>query len=259
MTTETRRILAIPVAAVLLLVGACTGSADEHDGMAGMDRDDHAAMSSSAAPAASSSAAESVAAKPSSAADATVIAPGRPGEPNATLSGTAAVPPTTPLEPADVIYMQDMIVHHSQAVELVDLTEGRLVDATVTALAARIGAEQVPEMQGMAQWLEQQGQEVPMEASMEPGEHTGHDMTGHEGMPGMATEEQLQALRDAPADQVDRLFLTLMIRHHEGAIDMVVERSKVGTDPTVELLANDTAATQQVQIDQMQAMLDRLG
>lgn len=188
-----------------------------------------------------------------------MIAPARPGEPNATLSGTAALPPTAPLAQGDVTYLQDMIVHHSQAIEMVDITDGRLQDTQVAALAARIGAEQQPEMQGMAQWLTQHGQQVPMEASMTPGQHAGHDMSGHEGMPGMATTEQLEALRVATDADVDRQFLTLMIRHHEGAISMVVERSKVGTDPTVELLANDTAASQQVQIDQMRAMLVRLG
>ena len=83
-----------------------------------------------------------------------VIQPGRPGEPNTSLTGTAAAPrPSAALDPDDVRFMQDMIVHHAQAVAMVDLAEGHLTDKQVKALASRIAAEQEPEMAYMATWL----------------------------------------------------------------------------------------------------------
>lgn len=184
-----------------------------------------------------------------------VIQPGQPGEPNATLSGSAAAPSFSPTaSPADTRFFQEMIVHHAQALVMVESVLPDLTDSEVGALASRIRDEQRPEIDAMASWLEGRGQDVPPEA-------TNPRLTDHgtHAMPGMATREEMSRLAAATGPEADRLFLTLMVRHHEGAIDMVEKRGASGSDPRVEETADDIAVTQTKQIAQMRAMLARLG
>ena len=186
-----------------------------------------------------------------------VLQPGRPGEPNTSLTGTAALPPR-PTSPAaaDVRFMQDMIVHHAQAIVMVSLVEDHLADTQVRALAARIADEQRPEIDAMARWLEAKGEKVPPQAgNPELGSGSQH----HRGMPGMATQDQLRQLRDARGAAADRLWLTLMTAHHEGALRMVVEQHRDGADDVVTALGDEIHVTQSVQIGYMRDMLDRLG
>ncbi|KRF21929.1 DUF305 domain-containing protein [Phycicoccus sp. Soil802] len=185
-----------------------------------------------------------------------VLQPGRPGEPNASLTGTAALPSRTgsPRE-ADVRFMQDMIVHHAQAIVMVSLVQDRLADTQVRSLAARIADEQRPEIDAMAKWLEAKGEQVPPQAgNPELGSGT-HD---HAGMPGMATQAQLRQLTAARGAEADRLWLTLMTAHHEGALRMVVQQHRDGTDDVVTQLGDEIHVTQSVQIGYMREMLDRL-
>jgi uncharacterized protein (DUF305 family) len=185
-----------------------------------------------------------------------VLQPGRPGEPNASLTGSAALPSRTGSpEAADVEFMQDMIVHHAQAIVMVSLVEDHLADAQVKSLAARIAAEQRPEIDAMAKWLRAKGEQVPPQAGNPELGSGSHD---HDGMPGMASQAQLRQLRDARGSAADRLWLTLMTAHHEGALRMVVQQHRDGEDDVVTQLGDEIHVTQSVQIGYMRDMLSRL-
>ena len=186
-----------------------------------------------------------------------VLQPGSPGQPNASLKGSAALPkPRAEVLEADVRFMQDMIVHHAQAIVMVSLVQDRLADTQVKALAARISDEQRPEIDAMAKWLQGNGKRVPPQATNpEYGAGAAH---GHDGMPGMATRAQLAQLAEATGKEADTLWLRLMTAHHEGALAMVVQQHRDGTDDVVTQLGDEIHVTQSVQIGYMREMLDRL-
>ncbi|CAN7260310.1 DUF305 domain-containing protein [Knoellia sp. LjRoot47] len=182
-----------------------------------------------------------------------VIQPGRPGEPNATLSGGVATVAPRTVSKDDVTFYQDMIVHHSQALVMVETALPRMTDTQVKSLASRIGDEQKPEILTMTTWLQERKQEVPPQATNPRlGDHD------HMGMPGMATPAQMAELAQATGVAADRLFLTLMINHHKGALTMVGEHGKNSGEEVVEEMAADINVTQAKQISQMQGMLARL-
>ncbi|MFD2355548.1 DUF305 domain-containing protein [Nonomuraea ferruginea] len=143
---------------------------------------------------------------------------------------------------ADVAYVQDMIVHHQQALDMAILAPNRAESAKLKSLASRIKDSQGPEIQWMRTWLQQQGQRVP-------DHHAAHD-----GMAGMATPEQMEQLKAASGQAFDRLFLELMIKHHEGAIEMSTEVLKGGSHLRIEELANDVGVTQLSEIRRMREM-----
>ncbi|MEO3790482.1 DUF305 domain-containing protein [Nonomuraea sp. B10E15] len=177
-----------------------------------------------------------------------VIAPGRPGEQDRTLSpaeAATAVPSPTP-NAADVTYVQDMIVHHRQALDMALLAPNRAESAKVKSLAGRIKAAQAPEIQYMTTWLREQEQKVP-------DHHAAHD-----GMPGMATPEQLEELRAATGSNFDRMFLQLMINHHQGAITMSEKVLTSGSHIRIEELAGDVSVTQMAEIRRMREMQSAL-
>ncbi|MEV0418422.1 DUF305 domain-containing protein [Streptosporangium canum] len=173
-----------------------------------------------------------------------IIAPGRPGEPARTIGpdeARTAVPAPT-ANAADVKYVQDMVTHHRQAVDMAVLAPSRADSATLKGLASRIKDAQGPEIQYMTTWLQQQGMKVP--------DHH----ASHTGMPGMATPEQMRALKAASGKDFDRLFLTLMTAHHQGAITMSEQVLVGGSHIKIEELANDVAATQSAEIRRMREM-----
>lgn len=146
---------------------------------------------------------------------------------------------------ADVMFVQMMIPHHEQAIEMADLvldTPG--IDPAVITLATEIKAAQGPEIEQMEQWLDDWG--MP---SM-PGGHGGHG-----GMDGMLSEEELQRLDDAEGEEATRLFLEGMIEHHEGAIDMADDVIDDGENAAVRELADAIVVTQQAEIDLMRELL----
>ncbi len=176
--------------------------------------------------------------------------PGAPGEEGRTLSaeelGLSADLPHTD---DDVRFMQNMIHHHAQALEMTALVPERTRRADVVQLSQRIEATQVDEILLMQRWLERRGEEVPVvelryaDLRITPRgaeargdhhaghtEHAGHDHDLHEGMAGMLTPEQFQQLEDARNEEFDRLFLEFMISHHQGAVLMSQElfRSPAG-------------------------------
>lgn len=173
-----------------------------------------------------------------------VIAPGRPGEQAKTLSpaeAATAVPSPT-ANAADITYAQDMVVHHRQAMDMSLLAPSRADSAKLKSLADRIQAAQGPEIQFMTTWLREQEQEVP-------DHHAAHD-----GMPGMATPEQIEALKAAKGKDFDRMFLQLMINHHLGAIKMSEQVLTGGSHIRIEELANEISVEQTAEIRRMQEM-----
>ncbi|MGW8066069.1 DUF305 domain-containing protein [Streptomyces ziwulingensis] len=175
-----------------------------------------------------------------------VIAPGKPGEGNRTLSAQDAerqrADDDSP-NSADVSYARMMIQHHAQALEMTGLVPERAESGQVEKLADRISAAQGPEITAMEGWLKTHGEE-------ETG--GGHD---HAAMPGMATEAQLEKLRAAKGKAFDQLFLKLMITHHEGAISMATEVKAQGNNVQVEEMADDVVAQQTSEISRMRGML----
>ncbi|WP_143591075.1 DUF305 domain-containing protein [Thermoactinospora rubra] len=177
-----------------------------------------------------------------------VIAPGKPGEAARTLSpGEAATAvPSPTANAADVKYVQDMVVHHRQALDMCVLAPSRASFERVKAIASRIKDTQAPEIEYLATWLREQGQRVP-------GHHAAHT-----GMPGMATPEQMEALKAASGAAFDRLFLELMIRHHEGAVRMSADVLRDGSHTAIRELANEIGASQGAEIGRMRRILREL-
>ncbi|CAL9372227.1 hypothetical protein SUDANB140_00877 [Streptomyces sp. enrichment culture] len=175
-----------------------------------------------------------------------VIAPGKPGEGNRTLSAEDAekhrADDDSP-NSADVSYARMMIQHHAQALEMTELVPEQAESGRVRKLAERISAAQGPEIEAMRGWLTHHGEK-------ETG--GGHD---HAAMPGMATEAQLEKLRAARGKAFDQLFLTLMITHHEGAISMATDVKSQGNNVQVEEMADDVVAQQTSEISRMREML----
>ena len=184
-----------------------------------------------------------------------IIQPGAPGEPVGELSAEQATAiAVTSYSPYDVQFMQDMIPHHHQALQMAALVSERTNTPEIVELAGRIDASQKDEIQFMQDWLEERGKSVP-----DP-EHHHHMKTEHK-MAGMATPEQMAALENASASGFDRLFLELMIAHHEGAVTMVEElQDKPGTayDPVLFEFTSDITNDQTAEVERMGKLLTGL-
>jgi uncharacterized protein (DUF305 family) len=153
--------------------------------------------------------------------------------------------------------MQQMILHHAQAVTLAAMVPSRSTREDLRSLAERIDVSQEDEMRYMATWLRDRGEEVPDPAHAP---HAGH--TDMLGMPGMLRAPELEQLRGLSGPAFDRLFLTFMVRHHEGALAMVetlFSSPGAGQEPEIFGFANDVDADQRAEIARMRALLDRLG
>lgn len=185
-------------------------------------------------------------------AESTVLVPGRPGEPNKTAvkGATTPAPPTE----AEIRFVEMMIPHHQQAVEMSAPAPAQAKSAQVKSLAERIKAGQGAEISMMRSWLERNRRP----ATGGHGGHGGHaspSATSHAGMAGMATPEQMKRLKAAKGEEFDRLFLTLMITHHQGALTMAEAAIDKGTDVVVQELAKDVQSSQQAEINRMRALL----
>ncbi|WP_380169077.1 DUF305 domain-containing protein [Jannaschia sp. R86511] len=179
--------------------------------------------------------------------DVPVLVPGAPGESAEVIdpgeSGSMANPGAYGED--EVVFVSNMVPHHTQALVMADLAPGRAGDERVLGLAERISLGQGPEIATMQAWLSAQG--LP-EADPE----AGHD--SHEDMRGMATPEQLFELESASGAEFDRLFLELMTAHHEGAIDMA-EQAAGAQHPIVADMVDGTIASQGAEIEIMQELL----
>ena len=152
---------------------------------------------------------------------------------------------------ADVTFAQLMTVHHQQAVEMAQLAADRAGSAEVRDLAARIEAAQGPEIETMTGWLDDWGADAPMSGA----EHGGHGMGD---MPGEMSAAELDRLRGLSGTEFDRAFLTLMIGHHQGAVEMAETEQTDGADPDAVALARQVIADQNAQIAEMETLLGRL-
>jgi uncharacterized protein (DUF305 family) len=193
-----------------------------------------------------------------------IVQPGAPGAPNKILTKDAATASEAlrPPSKADVDFMQGMIMHHNQAVEMTELLKTRTKDPEVMRLGKKIDVSQTDEMRWMKQWLTDRG--LPVAAPMGGMEMGGMDMKGMDMsmpmMPGMLTAAQMDALRKATGPQFDHLFLTGMIQHHTGALQMVKDlfaNPGAGQDPQLFDFASDVDNTQQAEIDIMRHMLEQ--
>jgi len=186
-----------------------------------------------------------------------VVQPGPPGKPSRTLppSTRATLPPRSR---ADAEFMQGMIMHHSQAVEMTALISSHTENKDLRLLGARISSSQSDEIKFMQRWLAARGERVPMAM---PG-MSDMDMSREPLalMPGMLTPEQMKALRKAKGAEFDHLFLTGMIQHHDGALTMVkdlFDTAGAGQDADLFNFATDADNTQRAEIRIMQAMLEK--
>jgi len=159
---------------------------------------------------------------------------------------------------ADVEFMQGMIMHHSQAVEMTALISSHTDNKDLRSLGARISSSQSDEIKFIQRWLAARGEPVSMAMPGMPDmKMSGQPMTL---MPGMLTPEQMDALRNAKGAEFDHLFLTGMIQHHNGALIMVkdlFDTAGAGQDADIFNFATDADNTQRAEIRIMQSMLEK--
>jgi uncharacterized protein (DUF305 family) len=183
-----------------------------------------------------------------------ILQPGAPGQDTKT-NNTAQATDLSKVgaTAADIKFMQGMIGHHAQAVEMVDLLNKNTTNPAMKMLGLRIKVSQDDEMNMMRTWLKDHGAEIP-------GPHHHHTKEGF--MPGMLTQEEMDQLAAAKGVEFDRLFLRGMIKHHGGAIQMVQElfaSPGAGQEGGIFAFASDVDADQRMEIDRMGMMLKELG
>ena len=183
-----------------------------------------------------------------------IIQPGAPGEASRVVSAAAATDLSqVQFIGADIKFMQGMIGHHTQAIEMTELLRSRTNSDDMKKLALRIQVSQVDEIKMMQGWLQARGQPVPAPGAMH--------VHGATLMPGMLTEEEMAALAAAKGAEFDRLFLEGMIKHHTGALTMVNDlfaSPGAAQESDVFAFASDVDADQRMEIDRMSAMLKEL-
>jgi uncharacterized protein (DUF305 family) len=189
---------------------------------------------------------------------------------------TSQPPASADHNAADLSFTQQMIVHHQGAVEMADLAPTRADNQQVKELAITIKAAQTPEIEQMTGWLTLWGSAMSTSNSasttsddgMDDMNHGGMSETGSTGemrtgptgmaMPGMMSDAQLQELTAASGAEFDRLFLQLMIVHHQGAIEMADTEIADGSNPAAVALAKAIKASQTAEIAEMQQLLQTL-
>ncbi len=175
-------------------------------------------------------------------------------------AGQPAAPLTRQVTAADVQFMQDMIVHHQQAVEMTALLKTRTHRSDMMTLGARISISQADEIDLMGRWLTRHGASVPASST--------HEMAGHDAevthakprMPGMLSASQMAALRNARGLDFDHLFLLGMIQHHQGALAMVkalMETPAAAQESALNRFVNDVSTDQQAEIARMRRLIPR--
>lgn len=163
-----------------------------------------------------------------------------------------------PYSDADIEFMSGMIPHHAQAVIMAGWAPARGARKDVAILCERIVVGQADEIAMMQQWLRDRGQVVPDAKATKHKMKMSNDVEHEMLMPGMMTDEQMAALDKARGPEFDRLFLEGMIRHHQGAIDMVDVLFKsygAAQDETIYKFASDVYADQSTEIARMEKML----
>ncbi|MBA3311005.1 MAG: DUF305 domain-containing protein [Nocardioidaceae bacterium] len=156
---------------------------------------------------------------------------------------------------ADVAFAQDMIPHHRQAIEMAEIATERAQDPEVKVLADDIIASQDREIDTMTDWLEAWGEDVSSTSGeMDHGDIDHGDMDPGD-MAGMMSEEDMNALEMVAGDEFDQLFLTMMIEHHQGAVEMSQTEQAEGESPDAIALAKTIESDQESEIDKMETLL----
>ncbi|AWE51554.1 DUF305 domain-containing protein [Streptomyces nigra] len=153
----------------------------------------------------------------------------------------------------DVSFAQDMIPHHQQAIQMSRMAASQASSAEVKDLAARIEKAQDPEIETMSGWLESWGEDVP--SSMPGMDHGGH--SGSSDMPGMMDTEDMDELMAASGKGFDTMFLTMMVEHHEGAVEMATTEKDKGQYGPAKELADDIITAQNAEIEEMNKLLGK--
>ncbi|RLA31169.1 MAG: DUF305 domain-containing protein [Gammaproteobacteria bacterium] len=181
-----------------------------------------------------------------------IIQPGAPGDSARELSAEEAIEiANTSYSPDDAQFMTDMIPHHNQAMQMAELVTDRTNRPELNDVAGRINASQEDEISFMQQWLRERGEPVP-EPTAHDAMHTSHKMAG------MASPEEMAELATLDGTDFDRLFLALMITHHEGAVKMVEELLELpgsAYDPVLFQFTDDVTNDQTTEIERMNAIL----
>jgi uncharacterized protein (DUF305 family) len=169
----------------------------------------------------------------------------------------------------DVVFAQQMIVHHQGAVEMAKMATTKASSQEVKTLAATIESAQAPEIEEMTSWLTTWGEPVTADSSMGGMDHssdpamTSSSMSGSamggSSMPGMMSEEQMTQLNSATGADFDRMFLQMMTEHHKGAVTMAQTEQQQGQNPQAMQLADSIVTSQTAEIDQMNQMLTAMG
>lgn len=180
-----------------------------------------------------------------------IVQPGAPGESSRVIAADKAVDLSQVQHTAaDVRFMQGMIGHHAQAIEMVELLRTRTGSEDMKKLGQRIELSQADEIKMMQDWLTSRAQALP--------DPHAHHAPGATLMPGMLTAEEMARLAAAKSAEFDRLFLEFMIKHHDGALIMVKELFSTpgaGQDSEIFAFASDVDADQRMEIERMAAML----
>ncbi|WP_432084004.1 DUF305 domain-containing protein [Streptomyces sp. WAC 04229] len=153
----------------------------------------------------------------------------------------------------DVAFAQGMIPHHRQALEMARLAADRSAAPEVADLAARIEKAQDPEITTMTGWLKTWGEEVPESKGSMPG----MDHSAHSGMPGMMDGQDMAELERASGRTFDTKFLTMMVEHHEGAVEMAGTEKAKGRYAPAKALADAIVTAQQAEITEMNRILGK--
>lgn len=149
---------------------------------------------------------------------------------------------------ADVTFAKGMIPHHRQAIEMADLAPSRAESAEVKKLAADIKKAQDPEIRTLSGWLTSWGEEVPAEGAMDHSMHGGG---------GMMTAEEMQQLKDSSGKAFDTAFMEMMIKHHEGAVEMARTEQADGAYAPAKEMAGQIITSQSAEIEQMNKLLGK--
>ncbi|MET9431111.1 MULTISPECIES: DUF305 domain-containing protein [unclassified Streptomyces] len=176
---------------------------------------------------------------------------GRTGQ--ATTSSAPASPGQGAHNAADVAFAQGMIPHHRQAVEMSELAADRAAAPEVKELAEKIKKAQDPEIRTLTGWLTSWGEQVPGDDAGT--DHGGHD--GHDGMAGMMTEEEMERLSNSSGKAFDTAFLELMVKHHQGAVEMAKKEQAEGSYAPAKKMADDIVAAQSAEITEMNKLLGK--
>jgi uncharacterized protein (DUF305 family) len=180
------------------------------------------------------------------------VQPGAPGEASRVVASRPASAPKHTA--ADTAFMQGMIGHHAQAIEMVALLKTRTTNADMKLLGLRIEVSQNDEIKMMQTWLRDRGEPAPDEHA--------HHLPGAKPMPGMLTAEQMARLAAATGEEFDRLFLEFMIQHHEGALTMVKDLMAspgAGQESNIFVFVSDVESDQSAEITRMRRMRATMG